>query len=132
MSDLCDLNCAQCAQDCTEQPEIVIEDNNNKYIVAVASDDNMVALNLDKCNVFITFEIKDRKIISEGIVFSSDAEQHVGLAEYFEKLGIKEVICNNADEPSIELFENKNILINIDYSGSVRFAIKTYLNKMQY
>ncbi len=129
MSDLCDLNCADCAENCAEEQQyIIIEDNKNRFIAAVASEDNMVAQSLDKCAVYITFEIKEKHIISEGIVFASDAEQHGGLAEYLCKLGVKAVICNSADKTTENLLKENDIHVYTNFRGSTKFAIKTFVN----
>lgn len=95
-------------------------------IVAIATDNKMVAQHFGRCPEYTLFEIIDGTISSEKVIANPGHEPGF-LPAYLAKMGVNTIIAGGMGPRAQSLFAAENIESYIGISGDVKDVVEDYL-----
>ena len=95
-------------------------------IVAIATDNKMVAQHFGRCPEYTLFEIIDGTIGSEKVIANPGHEPGF-LPAYLAKMGVNTIIAGGMGPRAQSLFAAENIESYIGISGDVKDVVEDYL-----
>ncbi len=95
-------------------------------IIAVATEEHMVAPHFGRCPEYTLFKITDGEIDEEQVI-PNPGHQPGFLPQYLAGLGVKCIIAGGMGPRAQNLFSNESIDIYVGITGPVKEAIENYL-----
>ena len=95
-------------------------------IIAISVDGNEVSMHFGRCEKYILFNIKNKKIINKIEVLNPGHEPFF-LPKFLAKKGVNVLITSGIGPIAIKLFNELNIKVISNVEGKVKDVIKKYL-----
>ena len=95
-------------------------------IVAVATENNLVAQHFGRCPEYTLFKISDGAV-DEEIVISNPGHEPGFLPGYLANMGVKCIIAGGMGQRAQSLFHGESIETCVGISGTVKGVVEAYL-----
>ena len=95
-------------------------------IIAISEDKDEVSMHFGRCEKYILFNIKNKKIINKTKVPNSGHEPFF-LPKFLEEKGVDVLVTSGIGPRAINLFNELNINVISNVEGRVEDIIKEYL-----
>jgi predicted Fe-Mo cluster-binding NifX family protein len=95
-------------------------------IVAVATEENMVAQHFGRCPEYTLFTLADGSVAEKKVIPNPGHEPGF-LPGYLAEMGVNTIIAGGMGPRAQSLFENQNIATYIGVSGPLQSVIEAYL-----
>jgi len=96
-------------------------------IVAIATDNKMVAQHFGRCPEYTIYKVDNRSIAEEKVV-SNPGHEPGFLPGYLASMGVKCIIAGGMGQRAQSLFASEGIETYVGISGPVEGVIETYLS----
>jgi predicted Fe-Mo cluster-binding NifX family protein len=95
-------------------------------IVAIATEENMVAQHFGRCPEYTLFTLVDGSVAEKKVIPNPGHEPGF-LPGYLAKMGVNTIIAGGMGPRAQSLFENENIATIIGVDGPLQSVIEAYL-----
>lgn len=95
-------------------------------IIAVATENEMVAQHFGRCPEYTLFKISDGAVDEEKVIPNPGHEPGF-LPGYLANMGVNSIIAGGMGQRAVSLFQAENIETFVGISGPVRGVIGAYL-----
>ncbi len=96
-------------------------------IIAVATEENMVAQHFGRCPEYTIFKLADGAVSEEKVIANPGHEPGF-LPGYLAQMGVNCIIAGGMGPRAQSLFTNENIKTYIGISGPIKEVIEAYLS----
>lgn len=94
--------------------------------LAIATENGKVSSHFGRCENFTLCEIDNGKVINKRLI-STEGNQHAGLPQYLQGLGVNEVISGGAGSGAMQNLSQRGIKIITGVQGTIDDVIDKYM-----